>query len=78
MLLVLAIGICLYPLVSNFLSEKYMSIAEARHNKEIAMLDDGELQLMRQLAEQYNATLVPGASGDLRFTQAAQQQASEI
>ena len=76
-LLVLAIGICLYPLVSNFLSEKYMSIAEARHNKEIAMLDDRELQLMRQLAEQYNATLVPGASGELRFTQAALQQASE-
>ena len=52
-----ALGLLLYPLVGELLSEKYHSDVETNYTAAIADTDDAELTAQRQAAEQYNAML---------------------
>ena len=52
-----ALGLMLYPLVGEFLSERYHSDVESTYTAAIADTDDAELTAQRQAAEQYNAML---------------------
>ena len=52
-----ALGLMLYPLVGELLSEKYHSDVETTYTAAIADTDDAELTAQRQAAEQYNAML---------------------
>ena len=52
-----ALGLMLYPLVGEFLSERYHSDIETTYTTAIADTDDTELTAQRQAAEQYNAML---------------------
>lgn len=52
-----ALGLLLYPLVGEFLSERYHSDVETTYTAAIADADDAELTAQRQAAEQYNAML---------------------
>ena len=52
-----ALGLMLYPLVGEFLSERYRSDVETTYTAAIADADDAELTTRRQAAEQYNAML---------------------
>ena len=54
---VAVLGLMLYPLVGEFLSEKYHSDIETVYTAAIADTDDAELTAQRQAAEQYNAML---------------------
>ena len=54
---VVALGLLLYPLVGEFLSEKYHSDVETTYTAAIEGTDDTELTVQRQAAEQYNAML---------------------
>lgn len=54
---VAALGLMLYPLVGELLSEKYHSDVETAYTAAIADTDDAELTAQRQAAEQYNAML---------------------
>jgi len=54
---VLALGITLYPLVSNFLGEKNRSLVETRYTEAVEKLDDTELRSAREAAVNYNETL---------------------
>ena len=54
---VLAIGITLYPLMSNFLGEKNRSLVETRYTEAVEKLDDTELRTAREAAVNYNKTL---------------------
>lgn len=54
---VAALGLLLYPLVGELLSEKYHSDIETTYTAVIADTDDAELTAQRQAAEQYNAML---------------------
>ena len=54
---VVALGLLLYPLVGELLSEKYHSDVETTYTAAIADTDDAELAAQRQAAEQYNAML---------------------
>ena len=54
---VVALGLLLYPLVGEFLSEKYHSDVETTYTAAIEGTDDAELTAQRQAAEQYNAML---------------------
>ena len=58
---VVALGLMLYPLVGEFLSERYHSDVETSYTAAIADADDVELTAQRQAAEQYNAML-PGTA----------------
>ena len=52
-----ALGLLLYPLVGELLSEKYHSDVETTYTEAIADTDDAELTARREAAEQYNAML---------------------
>ena len=52
-----ALGLMLYPLVGELLSEKYHSDVQTTYTAVIADTDDTELAAQRQAAEQYNAML---------------------
>ena len=52
-----ALGLMLYPLVGEFLSERYHSDVETTYTAVIADTDDAELTVQREVAQQYNAML---------------------
>ncbi len=52
-----ALGLLLYPLVGELLSERYHSDVETTYTAAIEDTDDDELATQRQAAEQYNAML---------------------
>ena len=52
-----ALGLLLYPLVGELLSEKYHSDVETAYTAAIEDTDDAELTAQRQAAQQYNAML---------------------
>ena len=54
---VVALGLLLYPLIGELMSEKYHSDVETTYTTAIADTDDTELTAQRQAAEQYNAML---------------------
>ena len=54
---VAALGLLLYPLAGELLSEKYHSDVETTYTEAIADTDDAELTAQREAADQYNAML---------------------
>lgn len=60
----LALGITLYPLISNYVNQKYASTIYTKYEEMIQNVDETELQDARRLAEQYNAALAPVSSYD--------------
>lgn len=56
-LFVVALGLLLYPLIGEVMSEKYHSDVETTYIVAIAGTDDAELTAQRQAAQQYNAML---------------------
>ena len=54
---VVALGLLLYPLVGELLSEKYHSDVETTYTAAIEDTTDAELTAQRKAAEQYNAML---------------------
>ena len=52
-----ALGLMLYPLIGELVSEKYHSDVETTYTAAIAGTDDAALTAQRQAAEQYNAML---------------------
>lgn len=56
-LFVVALGLLLYPLIGELMSEKYHSDVETTYIAAIAGTDDAELTAQREAAEQYNAML---------------------
>ena len=54
---VAALGLLLYPLVGELLSEKYHSDVETSYTAAIEDTDNAELTAQREAAEQYNAML---------------------
>ena len=54
---VAALGLMLYPLIGELVSEKYHSDVETTYTAAIEDTDDTELTAQRQAAEQYNAML---------------------
>ena len=52
-----ALGLLLYPLIGELMSEKYHSDVETTYTAAIEDTDDAELTAQRQAAQQYNAML---------------------
>lgn len=66
-----AAGLTLYPLISNYLSEKSKSIIETQYTEAVEAMDTGEIDAARNAAENYNRSLAPG------FTKDALKKAAE-
>ena len=68
-----ALGIMLYPAVSNYVNEKYRSKIQTAYEEVIQQADNGELLEIREQAAAYNQDITPGNG----FSQEAVQAASE-
>ena len=71
----LAIGVILYPLIANYLSEKNRSLIETQYTETIKQMDTSELDAARAAASAYNETLL--TVPDKPFTKDALIKASE-
>ncbi len=71
----LALGVTLYPLVSNIVGEKYRSIVEARYDKAVEKLNIMELIAEKEEAVLYNRTLQGGTES--AFSREALAEAEE-
>ena len=60
----LALGITLYPLISNYVNHKYASTIYTKYEEMIQNVDETELQEARRLAESYNEALAPISTYD--------------
>lgn len=52
-----ALGLTIYPLVSNYCAEKYQSTAIAAYTANVSSMDDTSLDSARQAAADYNSTI---------------------
>ena len=57
-LFVVSLGVILYPLIANYLSEKNRSLIETQYTEAIEQMDTTALDAARTEAEEYNKTLV--------------------
>lgn len=64
LIFVLALGITLYPLISNYVNQKFASTIYTKYEEMIQKADETELQEARSLAQSYNQALAPVSSYD--------------
>lgn len=72
----LALVLTLYPVISNLYNQKHQSQIHTVYEKVIQQADTRELDHIRELAEAYNAAIVPGTAEEA-YSQAALIAASE-
>ena len=72
-----AVIIMLYPAISNYVNQKYASEIHTAYVEQLRQSDGSELRLIKDLANAYNQSIVPGAMETDGYTQAAILAASE-
>ena len=70
-----AVGITLYPLISNFLSETNRSLVETQYIKAVEKLDDSQIKEARTQAQSYNDILL--AITEKPYSKESLQKAAE-
>lgn len=73
----IALGLILYPVISNYVNQRYASEIFTAYQEVIAQTDNGILMQEREKAIAYNQTLVPRTESGSGYTQEALQSASE-
>ncbi len=61
-LFLMALGLTLYPLLSNYVNQKYASEIQTAYQELIQQTDDSVLQEAKQRAVVYNLTITPGTA----------------
>ena len=64
----LALLITLYPLISTAYNRQHQSQIHLQHQEQVEQADNQALEAAWELAEAYNAALVPGVQNLERFT----------
>ena len=59
LLLIAALGVTAYPMISNLVNEKYQSTILADYTNEIEQMDDSEIKEAKQAAQSYNEQIQP-------------------
>lgn len=77
MVFLAALGLTLYPVVSNYVNQKYASEIFTAYQEIIAQTDYTVLVQEQEKAIAYNKTLVPGTESEGNYTQEALLSASE-
>ena len=72
-----ALGLTLYPVISNYVNHKYASEIFTAYQEVIAQTDNSVLVREREKAIAYNQTLLPSTATEGGYTQEALQFASE-
>ena len=72
----LALGITLYPVISNFYNQRHQSQIHTQYEAVVERTDDSELIRARELAQQYNEAIQPGSRPDDAYSRDAILEAS--
>lgn len=67
-LFLLALGLTLYPVVSNYYNQRHQSQIQTAYREVLAQTDTTELKRIREQAAAYNAAITPGAAEEV-YTQ---------
>ena len=62
LLFLAALCLTLYPLISNYVNQKYASQIHTAYQEVMKQVDDSDLLKAKELANEYNRALVPGAT----------------
>ncbi len=76
-LFLLSLGLTLYPVISNFVNQKYASEIHTAYQEVIEQTDNTELLKARELAVSYNKAITPGSTTEEAYSQEALMAASE-
>ena len=72
----MALGITLYPVISNFYNQRHQSQIHTQYEAVVEQTDDSELIRARELAQQYNEAIQPGSRPDDAYSRDAILEAS--
>lgn len=75
-LFLLALGLTLYPVVSNYYNQRHQSQIQTAYREVLEQTDTTELKRIREQAAAYNAAITPGAAEEA-YTQESIVAASE-
>ena len=73
----LALGLMLYPVISNRINAKYASEIQTTYEAVIEDTDNSELLLEKEAAIRYNESIIPGATDTDSYSQEALKAASQ-
>lgn len=76
MLFLLALGLTLYPVVSNYYNQRHQSQIQTAYREVLEQTDTAELERIRKRAAEYNKSITPGAAEEV-YTQESIIAASE-
>lgn len=62
MAFLLALGLTLYPVISNYVNQKYASQIQTTYQEVMKQIDDSALREAKEQADIYNRSLIPGAA----------------
>lgn len=68
LLFVLALGLTLYPLISNFYNARHQSQIHTAYQQQLEKTESGEIQKAREAAQAYNTQLCTQVQGGSAFT----------
>lgn len=71
-LLLIAAGVTAYPMIANYINDKYQSTIRTEYAQEVEAMDDGEIREAKEAAIAYNESLLP-----IRYDRQALQAAAE-
>ena len=77
LMFLLALGITLYPLISTWYNERHQSEIHTHYVEVVENADKSEIITARRKANEYNASIVPGAMIEESFTQEAMLAAAK-
>ena len=69
MAFLLALGLTLYPVISNYVNQKYASQIQTAYQEVMEQVDDAALREAKEQADIYNHSLIPGASTEDAYSQ---------
>ena len=69
MAFLLALGLTLYPVISNYVNQKYASQIQTAYQEVMEQVDDTALREAKEQADIYNHSLIPGASTQDAYSQ---------
>lgn len=76
-LFLFALGLTLYPPISNYVNQKYASEIHTAYEEVIEQTDNSELLKARELAVSYNKAITPGSTTEEAYSQEALLAASQ-
>ena len=76
-LFLFALGLTLYPVVANYVNQKYASEVHTAYLEVVEQADDTALQEAKAMADRYNQAILPGTAATDAYSKEAILSASE-